>query len=103
MPVNRQNKISSEEDFLSLRMCSCPSGSRKYLCKHSVGLATKFKHREIPDSAKSVPLNEKRSRGKPAKKKGWWSHGSELKINLCSQLVSVYSLLQKFRKSCCTW
>ena len=69
MPVNRQNKISSEEDFLCLSMCSCPSGSKKYFCKHSVGLAIKFKHGKIPYSAKSVPLNEKRFRGKPAKKR----------------------------------
>ena len=24
--------------------------------------------------AKPVPFNEKRSRGRPAKNKGWWSH-----------------------------
>ena len=55
-------------------LCSCPSGSKKYFCKHNLGLAIKLKHLEIPASAKSVPLNEKRSRGRPAKNKGWWFH-----------------------------
>ena len=54
--------------------CSCPAGSKKYFCKHNIGLAIKFKNLQIPDSAKSVPLNEKRTRGRPAKNKGWWSH-----------------------------
>ena len=30
-------------------VCSCPSGSKKYFCKHSVGLTIKFKHRVIPE------------------------------------------------------
>ena len=64
-------ELTEDGDFF---LCSCPSGSKKYFCKHSIGLAIKFKHLEIPDSAKSVPLNEKRSRGRPAKNKGWWSY-----------------------------
>ena len=64
-------ELAEDGDFF---LCSCPSGSKKYFCKHSIGLAIKFKQLEIPDSAKSVPLNEKRSRGRPAKNKGWWSH-----------------------------
>ena len=55
-------------------VCSCPVGSEKYFCKHSVGLAIKFKNLKIPDAAKSVPLNEKRSRGRIAKNKGLLSH-----------------------------
>ena len=51
MPVTRRNKISSEEDFLSL------SKTVKTVQK-TYGGGIKFKHLEIPDSAKSVPWNE---------------------------------------------
>ena len=64
-------ELSEDGDFFK---CSCPAGSKKYFCKHNIGLAIKFKNLQIPDSAKSVPLNEKRTRGRPAKNKGWWSH-----------------------------
>ena len=60
-------ELTEDGDFF---LCSCPSGSKKYFCKHSIGLAIKLKHLEIPASAKSVPLNEKRTRGRPAKIKG---------------------------------
>ena len=64
-------ELSEDGDFFK---CSCPLGSKKYFCKHNIGLAIKFKNLQIPDSAKSVPLNEKRTRGRPAKNRGWWSH-----------------------------
>ena len=54
--------------------CNCPAGMKKYFCKHYIGLSVKFKNYKIPDTAKSVPLAQKRTRGRPAKNKGWWSH-----------------------------
>ena len=53
--------------------CSCGAGQKKYFCKHNIGLSIKFKNYVIPDTAKSVPLAQKRKRGRPTKNKGWWS------------------------------
>ena len=38
-----------------------------------VGLSIKTKNYAIPDTAKSVPLQEKRKRDRPVKNKGLWS------------------------------
>ena len=54
--------------------CSCGDGLKKYFCKHSIAMSIKFKGLEILDIAKSVPLTEKRKRGRPKKNEGWWSH-----------------------------
>ena len=46
---------------------------KHYFCKHNIGLSIKTKNYAIPDTAKSVALQEKRKRGRPVKNKGWWS------------------------------
>ena len=53
--------------------CTCGHGMKKYFCKHNIALSIKFKDFVITDVAKSVPLNQKRKRGRPVKNKGWWS------------------------------
>ena len=63
-------ELLDDGDFFS---CSCPNGLKKYFCKHSIGMAIKFKAYAIPDTAKSVPLATKRRRGRPSKNRGWWS------------------------------
>ena len=64
-------EIEEDGDFYK---CSCPIGLKKYFCKHNIGLAIKFKNLQIPETAMSVPLAEKRTRGRPKKNRGWWSH-----------------------------
>ena len=53
--------------------CSCPYGQKHYFCKHNIAISIKLNKYAIPDNAISVPLQEKRKRGRPVKNKGWWS------------------------------
>ena len=64
-------ELEEDDDFY---ICNCPIGLKKYLCKHAIGLAIKLKNFQIPETAMSVPLAEKRTRGRPKKNRGWWSH-----------------------------
>ena len=63
-------ELSDDGDFFK---CSCAYGQKHYFCKHNIGLSIMFKHYAIPDNAKSIPLAQKRKRGRPTKNKGWWS------------------------------
>ena len=63
-------ELKDDGDFFK---CSCPYGLKRYFCKHNIGLSIKLKNYKVPDNAISVPLDEKRRRGRPAKNKGWWS------------------------------
>ena len=38
-------EILDDGDFFT---CSCPNGLKKYFCKHSIGMAIKFKAYAIP-------------------------------------------------------
>lgn len=49
--------------------CSCPAFLKNYICKHVVGMGIRLKRREPPPAAKTVPTEEKRKRGRPAKAK----------------------------------
>lgn len=49
--------------------CVCTDGLKKYLCEHIVGIALRFKVVEAPTEAKSIPIGQKRKRGRPAKAK----------------------------------
>lgn len=49
--------------------CTCPSFYKKFICKHLVGMAMRYKLVEPPLAAKSVPLGQKRKRGRPKKAK----------------------------------
>ena len=66
----RIHELKDDGDFFK---CSCPYGQKRYFCKHNIALSIKLKNYAIPDVAKSVPLQEKRKRGRPTKNKGWWS------------------------------
>ena len=37
---------------------------KMHFCKHNIGLSIKFNNYTIPDTAKSVPLAQKRKRGR---------------------------------------
>ncbi|KAK7601962.1 hypothetical protein V9T40_009403 [Parthenolecanium corni] len=47
--------------------CTCPFFMKKNQCKHSIGMLIRRKDVEVPLEAKSVPLDQKRKRGRPSK------------------------------------
>jgi uncharacterized Zn finger protein len=47
--------------------CNCPVFFKNYICKHIVGMAIRLKYCKPPPAAKTVPVGEKRKRGRPAK------------------------------------
>lgn len=49
--------------------CTCPSFYKMFICKHLVGMAMRYRLVEPPLAAKSVPLGQKRKRGRPKKAK----------------------------------
>lgn len=58
----------SSENWIFGR-CDCSSGFKQYLCEHIVGVALRLKIIEAPAEAKTIPLGQKRKRGRPAKSK----------------------------------
>lgn len=55
-------------------ICVCPNGFKKYLCEHIVGIALRLNVVAAPAEAKSIPLGQKRKRGRPAKAKKALEH-----------------------------
>ena len=49
--------------------CNCPAFLKNYICKHVVGMSIRLKYCKPPAAAKTVPIGEKRKRGRPAKAK----------------------------------
>ena len=49
--------------------CNCPAFLKNYICKHVVGMGIRLKQCKPPAAAKTVPIGEKRKRGRPAKAK----------------------------------
>jgi len=46
--------------------CTCPMFSKNYICKHTLGIAIQLKKfAVVVEEAKSVPIGEKRKRGRP--------------------------------------
>lgn len=61
-PVTSQNWIHGN--------CDCSDGFKKYLCEHMIGIALRLKLVTAPLEAKTIPIGQKRKRGRPAKSKG---------------------------------
>ena len=59
---------SNEKNWKNAK-CSCPAYFKNYICKHIIGLAARLKFIVIPNEAKTVPIGEKRKRGRPARAK----------------------------------
>jgi predicted nucleic acid-binding Zn finger protein len=38
--------------------CTCPNFLKKYMCKHLIGMAIRWKLAKPPPAAKNVPINE---------------------------------------------
>lgn len=49
--------------------CSCPCFLKQNTCKHSLGMQIRLKLVDVPPAVKSVPLGQKRKRGRPSKVK----------------------------------
>ena len=52
-----------------LSTCTCPSNFRDYICKHILGVAAITKINPIANEAKTVCIEQKAPRGRPAKAK----------------------------------
>ena len=46
-------------------ICDCPIFSKEFVCKHFVYIAVNLEFISVPDNAKSIPISEKRKRGRP--------------------------------------
>ena len=49
--------------------CTCPHFLKKHICKHTLGMQIRLKLVNAPPEAKTIPLGQKRKRGRPAKAK----------------------------------
>jgi uncharacterized Zn finger protein len=49
--------------------CNCPAFLKNYTCKHVVGMAIRLKYCKPPSAVETMPIGEKRKRGRPAKAK----------------------------------
>ncbi len=49
--------------------CNCPVFVKNYMCKHVVGMGIRLKYCKPPPAAKTIPIGEKRKRGRPSKAK----------------------------------
>jgi hypothetical protein len=58
--------LEMTDDDWEKATCTCPIFLKQYVCKHILGIAIRLKMYSIPDVAKSVPIGEKRKRGRPA-------------------------------------
>ncbi|CAF0837540.1 unnamed protein product [Adineta steineri] len=47
--------------------CNCPAFLKNFICKHVVGMGIRLKHCKPPAAAKTVPIGEKRKRGRPSR------------------------------------
>ena len=62
------SEITNDSDWKTAT-CTCPAFLKNYICKHIVGMGIRLKRCKPPAAAKTVPIGEKRKRGRPAKSK----------------------------------
>jgi len=59
-----------DEGTADSSLCSCPYFLKHNICKHALGMLIRLKVVQAPeDTNKSIPLGQKRKRGRPAKVK----------------------------------
>lgn len=61
-------EMENDSDWKTSK-CNCPAFFKNYICKHVVGMAIRLKYYKSPAAAKTVPIGEKRKRGRTAKAK----------------------------------
>ena len=54
-----------DDDSWTNGTCSCPVFLKQYVCKHLIGVAIRLKKAKPPAAAKSIPIGQKRRRGRP--------------------------------------
>lgn len=59
MPVTAENWIDGK--------CDCGNFFKEYICEHVIGVALRLKCVNAPVEAKTIPIGQKRKRGRPAK------------------------------------
>ncbi|CAF4121394.1 unnamed protein product [Adineta steineri] len=47
--------------------CNCPAFMKNFICKHVVGMSIRLKYCKPPAAAETIPIGEKRKRGRPSK------------------------------------
>lgn len=62
-------KVEMKKNEWANGKCNCPAFFKKYICKHTVGLAIRLKFIKPPPEAKSIKIDQKRKRGRPSKAK----------------------------------
>lgn len=60
-PVTSDNWLNGE--------CDCANGFKLFFCEHMTGIALRLKAATAPVEAKTIPIGQKRKRGRPAKAK----------------------------------
>lgn len=50
-------------------ICDCGRFFKEYMCDHVIGVALRLKCLTVPNEAKTIPIGQKRKRGRPAKSK----------------------------------
>ena len=58
--------VTFDGDNWQQGLCTCPIFQKQYICKHVVGIAILKDYFEVSAEAKTVPLGQKRKRGRPA-------------------------------------
>lgn len=58
-----------KKDVLFGSNCNCPVFDTEYICKHIVGVSIRLKLVTPPAEAKTIPIGQKRKRGRPSKTK----------------------------------
>ncbi len=61
--------VAKNANALNESRCNCPPFAKDYICKHVVGLCIRLKLVSAPPEAKTVPIGQKRKRGRPSKTK----------------------------------
>lgn len=67
--TNWLTKLPIEKEKWKDGTCDCPSFLKQLFCKHIVGIAIRLKHAVPPPEAKTIPIGNKRKRGRPVKAK----------------------------------
>lgn len=68
--------------------CDCPIGMKGKLCKHTVGLLYREGHIEVTSEVRSVPLGQKRRKGRPKKLPNCLMKSPVLQRNSQQEIVS---------------
>ena len=65
--ITRMWQVEFNDSNWKNSVCSCPIFPKQKISKHIIGIAIICKQFSVPDEAKTVPLGEKRKRGRPGK------------------------------------